>query len=136
MLALRREPAPLAGSRRKRCVARGALKTTGGARITAVPRRPPAARAAGAAAPAHRVVPQLVVVSPMTRAIQTAALVFEHALLEQGVPLVVRPEIREYFPDSCENLGRPLADVASNQDLRELPAWGVVAAALEAAMAS
>ena len=72
----------------------------------------------------------------MTRAIQTAALVFEHALLEQGVPLVVRPEIREYFPDSCENLGRPLADVASNQDLRELPAWGVVAAALEDAMAS
>lgn len=41
LLALRREPAPLAGSRRKRCVARGALKTTGGARITAVPRRPP-----------------------------------------------------------------------------------------------
>lgn len=71
----------------------------------------------------------------MTRAIQTAALVFEHALLE-GVPMVIRPEIREYFPDSWENAGRPLADVVGNQALQELPAWGVVEAALNDAMAS
>ena len=41
--------------------------------------------------------PTLIVVSPMTRALQTASIIFQ-AQLEQGTAqLVIRPELREFF---------------------------------------
>ena len=42
-------------------------------------------------------VAEVVVCSPMTRAIQTAAIIFEDQLLAGDVELILRPELREYF---------------------------------------
>ena len=42
--------------------------------------------------------PTLIVVSPLTRALQTAAHVFADDIAN-GVPVVVRPELREFFPN-------------------------------------
>ena len=90
------------------------------------------ARAAAAAATSSGVRPQLIVCSPMTRAIQTAALMFE-ADIAAGVPLCVRPELREYFPRLMEDRGRPLAQLRQCPVLRALPNPELIAGALSKA---
>ena len=55
--------------------------------------------------------PSLVVCSAMTRAIQTAALMFRSLLVSGEARLVVRPEVREFWPDNIENCGRTLAEL-------------------------
>ena len=60
--------------------------------------------------------PTLVVCSAMTRAVQTAALMFGELLASGEAALVVRPELREFWPDNIENCGRPL------DELRDCPA--------------
>ena len=87
------------------------------------------ARAAATAATASGVRPELIVCSPMTRAIQTAALLFE-ADIAAGVPLCLRPELREYFPRLMEDRGRPLAELRQCPVLRALPNPEAVAGAL------
>jgi broad specificity phosphatase PhoE len=48
---------------------------------------------------------QIVLVSPLTRALQTAQLVFGG----KGIPIVVRPELTESFRYGCD-LSGPLED--------------------------
>ena len=60
--------------------------------------------------------PTLVLVSPLTRALQTASIVFAKQLAQGSAQLLVRPELREFFPTQCdgqcqENRGRPLAEL-------------------------
>lgn len=76
-----------------------------------------------------RVRPTLVVCSPLTRAIQTAAFVFEDDI-RAGVPLVVRPELREFFPNLAQDRARPLAALRSDATIAALPNAPVVLAAL------
>ena len=73
--------------------------------------------------------PDLIVCSSMTRAIMTAALVFEEDIA-RGVPLVVRPELREFFPGLMEDRGRPLAALRTCPSIISLPNFPVIAAAL------
>jgi len=70
-----------------------------------------------------KIKPSLIVVSPMTRALQTAAIVFEKELLDPKVQLVIRPEIREFFPLLIEDSGRPLPELRESKELRKLKAW-------------
>jgi len=74
--------------------------------------------------------PSLVVCSPLTRAIQTATLVFQDLLLEGSARLVVLPELREVHNDVFENSGRPVAELRNSKELRSSPCWGVIEAAL------
>lgn len=76
----------------------------------------------------HR--PTLVACSPMTRAIQTAALLFERELMDGRARLVIRPELREFFPDNNENQGRTLSELRACPRLLALPCWDSVQAAL------
>lgn len=87
------------------------------------------ARQGAAAIAGWRVQPELIVCSPLTRALQTAALLFEPALLS-GTPLVVRPELREYFGHLIEARGRPIEQLLAEPSLRALPSWPAVEAAL------
>ena len=64
--------------------------------------------------------PMLVVCSPLTRAIQTAALVFQDDLAA-GVPLVIRPELREFFPALVQDAGRPLTELRDDPNILRLP---------------
>ena len=78
-----------------------------------------------------KVQPDLVICSSLTRSIQTAALIFAQQLSE-GVQLIVRPELREYWPDNIENQGRPLPDLRRCKHLHGLPSWPAVEKALSA----
>lgn len=80
--------------------------------------------------------PTLVVVSPLTRSIQSAAIIFRGPLLEGRVRLVVRPELREYFPRLQEDRGRKIAELLACEKLQALPAWPCVKVALQEAAAS
>ncbi|EOD15806.1 hypothetical protein EMIHUDRAFT_119243 [Emiliania huxleyi CCMP1516] len=73
--------------------------------------------------------PSLIVSSPLTRALQTAAYIFADDLAA-GVPLVVRPELREFFPNLAQDAGRPLAALRSDPAIRALPNASVVLSAL------
>lgn len=74
--------------------------------------------------------PLLIICSPLTRAIQTAALVFERELENGTARLVIRPELREFFPENNENSGRPLAELRCCPRLRSLARWPDVEKAL------
>ena len=87
------------------------------------------ARQGAATIAAWRVQPELIVCSPLTRALQTAALLYESALL-RGTPLVVRPELREFFGHLIEARGRPVEQLLADARLRALPSWPVLEAAL------
>eukprot|EP00931_Biecheleriopsis_adriatica_P013091 TRINITY_DN114419_c0_g1_i1.p1 TRINITY_DN114419_c0_g1~~TRINITY_DN114419_c0_g1_i1.p1 ORF type:complete len:342 (-),score=67.87 TRINITY_DN114419_c0_g1_i1:4-1005(-) len=77
-----------------------------------------------------KVKPVLVVCSPLTRAIQTAAIIFERELIEGSARLVIRPELREFFPDNNENQGRPVAQLLACPQLQALTSWPRVEEAL------
>lgn len=74
--------------------------------------------------------PELIVCSPMTRAIQTAALMFGSLLQAGFARLHIRPELREFWSDNNENRGRPLAELRQCVRLHELPQWSFIDAAL------
>lgn len=73
--------------------------------------------------------PTLIVSSPLTRALQTAAIIFDDDI-KAGVPLVVRPELREFFPNLAQDRGRTLAALRADEALSALPNSHVVLAAL------
>eukprot|EP00929_Paragymnodinium_shiwhaense_P003866 TRINITY_DN10456_c0_g1_i1.p1 TRINITY_DN10456_c0_g1~~TRINITY_DN10456_c0_g1_i1.p1 ORF type:complete len:320 (+),score=37.84 TRINITY_DN10456_c0_g1_i1:78-962(+) len=77
-----------------------------------------------------QVKPTLVVCSAMTRAIQTAAIVFAAELERGSARLVVRPEIREFWPDNEENKGRPRSALLQCAELQKLERWQQVREAL------
>lgn len=74
--------------------------------------------------------PTLIVCSPLTRAIQTAAIVFEEDLARGTAELVIRPEVREYYPDNNENQGRRVAELRACPQLQALSRWKDVERAL------
>ena len=74
--------------------------------------------------------PTLIVSSPLTRAIQTAALVFEAQIAAGTARLIIRPELREFWSDNIENSGRPLPELRQCPRLRCLPQWAAVEGAL------
>eukprot|EP00929_Paragymnodinium_shiwhaense_P121210 TRINITY_DN93374_c0_g1_i1.p1 TRINITY_DN93374_c0_g1~~TRINITY_DN93374_c0_g1_i1.p1 ORF type:complete len:303 (+),score=27.72 TRINITY_DN93374_c0_g1_i1:56-964(+) len=74
--------------------------------------------------------PTLIVSSPLTRAIQTAATVFDAELESGHAQLVIRPELREYFASLQEDKGRPLAELRSCPTLQSLKRWQQVERAL------
>lgn len=74
--------------------------------------------------------PTLVVCSALTRAIQTAALIFCKELLSGVARLVIRPEMREFWPDNIENSGRTRKHLRACTLLQELEAWQIVELAL------
>lgn len=59
---------------------------------------------------------QLVLVSPLSRTIQTACLAFEH----KDVPLVAFPPIMEFYPGIPENTGRNLSQLKKDPILTSL----------------
>jgi len=67
--------------------------------------------------------PELIVCSPLTRAIQTAVAMFEEEL-NAGVKLVIRPELRE-GGSSLENQGRKISE------LRADPVWRTYSATVQ-----
>ena len=73
--------------------------------------------------------PALIVTSPLLRAIQTTAHIFADDL-SRGVPLVVRPELREFFPNLASSAGRPLPLLRGDPAIRALPNADVILAAL------
>ncbi|CAE7683969.1 unnamed protein product [Symbiodinium pilosum] len=73
--------------------------------------------------------PSLVVCSPMTRAIQTAAILFSEELM-QGCELIICPELREFYPDNNENQGRTVTALQRCPALAALAAWPAVEKAL------
>ena len=74
--------------------------------------------------------PDVIVSSPMTRSLQTAALVFETDIAA-GVPLVVTAELREFFPHLVEDMGRPVGVLVRDPVITELPNASVITRALE-----
>eukprot|EP00747_Dinoflagellata_sp_TGD_P184908 gnl/TRDRNA2_/TRDRNA2_41008_c0_seq1.p1 gnl/TRDRNA2_/TRDRNA2_41008_c0~~gnl/TRDRNA2_/TRDRNA2_41008_c0_seq1.p1 ORF type:complete len:306 (-),score=57.42 gnl/TRDRNA2_/TRDRNA2_41008_c0_seq1:65-982(-) len=88
------------------------------------------ARAARLQIAAWALKPTLIVASPLTRAIQTAAIVFEDLLKSGSAQLVIRPELREFFPDNNENSGRTLQELRRCQLLQALARWADVKLAL------
>lgn len=82
---------------------------------------------------AWKVQPSLIVCSPLTRALQTAAIIFEPLLASGAARLVVRPELREFFGDLMEARGRTLPDLRRCPQLRALAQWPAVDAALSEA---
>lgn len=74
--------------------------------------------------------PELIVCSPLTRAIQTAAIAFEAELASGDAQLVIRPELREYFADYVEQSGRTLCELRRCPKLHALAQWPVVEKAL------
>ena len=81
-------------------------------------------------------VPSLVVVSPMTRALQTAALIFEQQLCQGTATLVIRHDLREYFSQLAECKGRTTAKLLQCKTLRALPAWAAIEQALKSTEAA
>eukprot|EP00931_Biecheleriopsis_adriatica_P046884 TRINITY_DN26976_c0_g1_i1.p1 TRINITY_DN26976_c0_g1~~TRINITY_DN26976_c0_g1_i1.p1 ORF type:complete len:338 (+),score=43.43 TRINITY_DN26976_c0_g1_i1:32-1045(+) len=79
-----------------------------------------------------KVRPKLIVCSPLSRAIQTAAIVFAEDLAKGTARLVIRPELREFFPGIMEDQGRQLPELRACHHLRALDAWPAVAEALSA----
>jgi broad specificity phosphatase PhoE len=73
--------------------------------------------------------PALIVTSPLLRAIQTTAYIFADDL-SRGVPLVVRPELREFFPNLASSAGRPLPLLREDPAIRALPNADIILAAL------
>jgi len=73
--------------------------------------------------------PSLIVCSPLTRSIQTAAIVFQKELLNGSAQLVIRPELRECWPDNNENMGRSTEELLACHRLRSLACWKHVEAA-------
>jgi len=55
--------------------------------------------------------PELIVCSPLTRAIQTAAVMFKDVLGDGCARMVIRPELREFWANNNENMGRTLAEL-------------------------
>lgn len=86
------------------------------------------ARAAQQTVATWKVKPQLIVCSPLTRAIQTAAIVYEQ-ILDQ-VQLVVRPEMREFDPTMKENQGSTLPELRVSAALKNLSRWPTIQKAL------
>eukprot|EP00928_Gymnodinium_smaydae_P054050 TRINITY_DN37893_c0_g1_i1.p1 TRINITY_DN37893_c0_g1~~TRINITY_DN37893_c0_g1_i1.p1 ORF type:complete len:308 (-),score=36.00 TRINITY_DN37893_c0_g1_i1:74-958(-) len=76
--------------------------------------------------------PTLVVSSPLTRAIQTAAIMFQDVLRDGTASLLIRPEIREFWADNNENMGRPVEELRTCPILRALDQWTSVELALSA----
>lgn len=76
-----------------------------------------------------RLRPEAIVTSPLTRALQTAAYIFADDLAA-GTPLIVRPELREYFPNLAQDRGRPLAALRADPAIVALPNAAVILAAL------
>ena len=74
--------------------------------------------------------PTLIISSAMTRSIQTAAIMFGELLESGAAELVIRPEVREFWPDNIENCGRTLPELLRCPVLQQLDCWAVVAAAL------
>lgn len=62
--------------------------------------------------------PTLIVVSPMTRALQTASIVFEAQLDAGTAKLVIRPELREFFSRMQESRGRRIPELQACPLLR------------------
>eukprot|EP00746_Dinoflagellata_sp_MGD_P084091 gnl/MRDRNA2_/MRDRNA2_33412_c0_seq1.p1 gnl/MRDRNA2_/MRDRNA2_33412_c0~~gnl/MRDRNA2_/MRDRNA2_33412_c0_seq1.p1 ORF type:complete len:361 (-),score=52.99 gnl/MRDRNA2_/MRDRNA2_33412_c0_seq1:286-1368(-) len=77
-----------------------------------------------------RVKPALVVCSPLTRAIQTAAIIFRDDLKAGTTKLIIRPELREFFPHLLEDRGRPITELKGCPELLSLEIWPVVKEAL------
>jgi len=77
-----------------------------------------------------KVKPTLIICSSMTRAIQTAAILFEQELREGTARLVIRPEVREFYPENNENRGRPVAELSKCRHLQALSCWPQVAEAM------
>jgi len=73
--------------------------------------------------------PSLIVASPLLRAIQTAAHIFADDL-SNGTPFVVRPELREFFPNLGSSAGRPLHMLRADPAIRALPNADIILAAL------
>jgi len=88
------------------------------------------AREATALISTWKVRPQLVVCSPLTRSIQTAAIIFADDLSSGRARLVIRPELREYFADFQDARGRPVPELRQCPRLQALAQWPSVAAAL------
>ena len=65
--------------------------------------------------------PTLIVASPMTRALQTASIVFEAQLGDGTAKLLVRPELREFFSRMQESRGRPISELLACPRLQEYP---------------
>jgi broad specificity phosphatase PhoE len=63
--------------------------------------------------------PTLIVASPMTRALQTASIVFQAQLEAGTAQLVIRPELREFFSRMQESRGRPIAELQACPRLRD-----------------
>ena len=81
-------------------------------------------------------VPSLVVVSPMTRALQTAGLIFEQQLCQGTARLVILPDLREYFSNLVECKGRTTTELLQCEALRALPAWTAIEKALSGPQAA
>jgi len=64
--------------------------------------------------------PQLIVCSPLTRAIQTAAVMFKDVLGDGHARMVIRPELREFWANNNENMGRTLAELNACPHLQAL----------------
>lgn len=65
---------------------------------------------------------ELIVVSPLTRALTTALLAFRHRMPE--VPIVVHPECRERGSAIPENIPRPVSVLKNDPALAALPGFG------------
>lgn len=76
------------------------------------------------------VTPTLVVCSPMTRAIQTAAIMFDVELRDGSAKLVIRPELREFSSRLQENMGSTLPELRKSPHLKKLARWADVEKAL------
>lgn len=74
--------------------------------------------------------PTLIVASPMTRAIQTAAIIFEDVLASGAAKLVIRPELREFGGTLQENRGSTLEQLLKSPHLKALARWEDVKKAL------
>jgi broad specificity phosphatase PhoE len=75
--------------------------------------------------------PTLIVSSPLTRSIETAAIVFESELSSGEAKLVIRPELREFYPDNRENSGRPRHELRVCPILQDLACSEAVKQALQ-----
>lgn len=53
----------------------------------------------------------------------SAAIIFEELLVTGQAKLVIRPEIREFWPDNIENCGRSLAELRRCPKITSLPAY-------------
>jgi broad specificity phosphatase PhoE len=59
----------------------------------------------------------------MTIAIQTASIIFAVLLGSGEAKLIVRPEVREFWPDNIENCGRPVTALRRCPHITTLPSY-------------